>query len=98
MKRWIPAYAGMNGVRGIRTANKKRPGISPAVSRLRSRSPRRKSVPRRSDKVEAIGVHHLGPRRHEVFHKLLLRVRARIDFRKRPQLRVRTEDQVDTRD
>ncbi len=46
--------------------------------------------------VEAIEVHHLGPRRHEVFHKLLLRVRARIDFREGAQLRVRTEDQVDT--
>jgi hypothetical protein len=29
-------------------------------------------------KVEAIEVHHLGPRRHEVFHKLLLGVCARI--------------------
>ena len=29
-------------------------------------------------------------------HKLLLRVRARIDFREGAQLRVRTEDQVDT--
>src|ERR1700704_4045268 len=50
-----------------------------------------------SGEVEAVGVHHLGPRRHEVFHKLLLRVRARIDFREGAQLRVRTEDQVDTR-
>src|SRR5271166_439032 len=50
----------------------------------------------RSGEVEAIKVHHLGPRRHEVFHKLLLRVRARIDFREGAQLRVRAEDQVDT--
>src|SRR5271154_1176630 len=49
----------------------------------------------RSGEVEAIEIHHLGPRSHEVFHELLLRVRASIDFRKRPQLRVRTEDQVD---
>ena len=34
-----------------------------------------------SGDVEAIVVHHLGPCRHEVFRKLLLRVRARIDFR-----------------
>jgi hypothetical protein len=39
-----------------------------------------KTLPPRSGKVEAISVHHLGPRRHEVFHELLLRVRARIDF------------------
>src|SRR5215471_15589500 len=48
-----------------------------------------------SDEVEAVRVHHLGPRRYEVFHKLLLRVRAPIDFRQSTQLRVRTEDQVD---
>src|ERR1700719_3813457 len=47
-----------------------------------------------SGKVVAIKVHYLGPRRHEVFHKLLLGVRARIDFRDSTQLRVRTEDQV----
>src|SRR6266545_4231452 len=46
--------------------------------------------------VEAIEVHHLGPRGHEVCHKLLLSVRACIDFREGTQLRVRTEDQVDT--
>ena len=50
---------------------------------------------RRSGDVEAIGVHHLGPRRHEVLDELLLRVRARIDLRERAQLRVRAEDQVD---
>src|SRR5882672_11191869 len=49
----------------------------------------------RSGVVEAIGIHHLGPRRHEVFHKLLLRVRARVDLREGAQLRVRAEDQVD---
>jgi hypothetical protein len=31
--------------------------------------------------VEAIQVHHLVPRRHEVLDELLLRVRAAIDFR-----------------
>ena len=40
----------------------------------------RKDLSPRSGEVEAISVHHLGPRRHEVFHELLLRVRARIDF------------------
>src|SRR5260370_30209052 len=55
-----------------------------------------KTFPQRSGEVEAIEVHHLGPCCHEVFHELLLRVRARIDFREGAQLRVRTEDQVDT--
>src|SRR6516165_11383306 len=32
-----------------------------------------------SGEVEAVQVHHLGPRRHEVVHELLLRVRAGID-------------------
>src|SRR6202048_2319183 len=50
-----------------------------------------------SDEVVTTEVHHLVPRRHEVFHKLLLRVRAGIDFRESAQLRVRTEDQIDTR-
>ena len=51
--------------------------------------------PQRSE-VEAIKVRHLGPHSHEVFHKLLLRVRARINFRECSELRVRTEDQIDT--
>lgn len=40
------------------------------------------------DEIEAIVVHHLAPRRHEVFRELLLHVCAAIDFGKRPQLRV----------
>jgi len=36
----------------------------------------------RSGKVEAIEVHHLGPRGHEVSHECLRRVGASIDFRK----------------
>src|SRR5215510_9905551 len=56
-----------------------------------------KSLPPRSGEVEAVEVHHLGPRRHEVLHKLLLRVRARVDFAEGAQLGVRTEDQVDAR-
>src|ERR1700686_4017138 len=47
-----------------------------------------------SGEVEAIKVHYLGPRRHEVFHKLLLGVRARIDFSESTQRRLRTQDQV----
>ena len=39
---------------------------------------------RRDSEVEAVKVHHLGPRLREVLRKLLLRVRARIDFRERP--------------
>jgi len=50
-----------------------------------------------SGKVEAIKVHHLGPRRHEVLHKLLLGVGRSIDLCKRPQLGVRAEDEVHSR-
>src|ERR1700730_15410650 len=50
-----------------------------------------------SDEVVTTEVHHRVPRRHEVFHELLLRVRAGMDFRESAQLRVRPEDQVDTR-
>ena len=51
----------------------------------------------RSGEVEAIQVHDLGPGRHEVLDKLLLRVRASIDLGQGPELGVRTEDEVDTR-
>src|SRR5262249_60514995 len=53
--------------------------------------------PPRSGEVEAVQVHHLGPRRHEVLHELLLRVRASVDFAEGAQLRVRTEYQIDAR-
>ncbi len=48
-----------------------------------------------SNEVEAVQIHHLVPRRHEVAHKLLLRVVAGIDFRDGSELRVRAEDEVD---
>ena len=57
--------------------------------------PRRKAFPGGSGQVEAIEVHHLVPRGHEVVHELLLRVVAGIDFRQRAKLRVRAEDEVD---
>ena len=50
--------------------------------RLNKRGVRKRSIkpsktfPQRSGEIEAIEVHHLGPRRHEVFHKLFLRVGA----------------------
>ena len=50
-----------------------------------------------SSQVETIQVHHLVPHRHKVVHELLLGVRTGIDFRQRPQLGVRAEDQVDPR-
>src|SRR5215469_9229276 len=43
-----------------------------------------------SDEVEAVVIHHFGPRSHEVLHELLFCVPACIDFRERAQLRVRT--------
>src|SRR6202042_2161675 len=47
------------------------------------------------DEVEAIEVHHLDPRLHEVLHELLLPVGRSIDLRKRAQNRVRAEDEID---
>src|SRR5688500_18132804 len=49
-----------------------------------------------SGEVEPVEVHDLVPRGHEVTHELLLRVVARVDLRKRSQLGVRTEDEVDS--
>src|ERR1700749_4734486 len=56
---------------------------------------RRSAFSQISGEIEAVGVHHLGPRRHEVLHELLFRIRHAIDFRERTKLRVRAEDQVD---
>ena len=46
------------------------------------------SLRRKSGELEAVQVHYLVPGCHEVFHELLLRVSAGVDFRKRPQLGV----------
>src|SRR5438874_13378107 len=51
----------------------------------------------RSRRVEAIEVHHLGPGRDEVLDELRLRIRASVDLRQSPELRVRAEDEIDTR-
>src|ERR1700730_9609108 len=51
----------------------------------------------RSRKVEAIEVHHLGPRRDEVLDELRLRIRASVDLRQSPELGVRAEHEVDAR-
>jgi hypothetical protein len=51
----------------------------------------------RSGEVEAIKVHHLGPGRHKVLDKFLLRVRASVNLGQSPELGVRTEDEIDTR-
>src|SRR5580698_10329198 len=47
-----------------------------------------------SSNVEAVEGHHLGPRLHEVVHKLLLSVGRSIDLRHGAQLGVRAEHQV----
>src|SRR5437868_13164982 len=49
----------------------------------------------RSGKVEAIVVHDLVPRSHEVTHELLLRVVLCVDLRERSELGVVAEDEVD---
>ena len=48
----------------------------------------------RSRKVEAIKIHHLVPRDHEVAYERLLRVATSVDFRDGSQLGVRAEDEV----
>src|SRR3984957_18631683 len=51
----------------------------------------------RSGEVVAVRVHHLGPRLDEVCRKLLLGVRASIDFREGAELGVPTEDKAPPR-
>src|SRR4051794_25759158 len=46
---------------------------------------------RRSGEVEAVEVHDLVPRRHEVPHELLLRVVGGVDLGEGTELRVRAE-------
>jgi hypothetical protein len=45
-------------------------------------------------RVEAIEVHELVPRRHEVTHELALRVITGVDLRDASELGVRAEDEV----
>ena len=45
-----------------------------------------KTRPLRSGEVEAIGIHHLGPRGDEILHEFLLRVVRAIDFRECAEL------------
>src|SRR5579863_3387760 len=47
--------------------------------------------------VEAVEVHHLGPRPGEVLDELLLPVKRAINLGERPQLSVRAEDEIDAR-
>src|SRR5439155_3065584 len=65
------------------------------VEAVRHKNPKAYSL--RSRKVEAIEVHHLGPRADEVLNELRLRVRASVDLREGPELGVRTEDEIDAR-
>jgi hypothetical protein len=69
-------------------------GSSPAMTiRWGTRSSAQERNARRpqSGEVEAIRVHHLGPRRREVVDELLLRVVLGIGLGKGPKLRVRAE-------
>src|SRR6059036_3606750 len=63
------------------------------VEAVRHKNPKAYSL--RSRKVEAIEVHHLGPRRDEVLDELRLRIRASVDLRQGPELGVRPEDEID---
>jgi hypothetical protein len=56
-------------------------------SQLRSTSPSHIPYERMSlDEIETVQVPDLGPCRDKVFHKLLLRVRERVNLRERPKL------------
>jgi len=59
------------------------------------RTKRAKTLPLRSSQIEAIEVHHLGPRRHEIPGEFLLGVRAPIDLCEGAELGLRTKDEVD---
>jgi hypothetical protein len=50
----------------------------------------------RSGEVKAVKVHYLVPCRYKVVQELLLRVLTSVDFRQSPELRVRTENEIDT--
>src|ERR1700689_1386045 len=47
--------------------------------------------------IEPVGVHHFAPRHHKVLCELLLRILAAVDLRKCAQLRMRAEDEIDSR-
>ena len=55
---------------------------------------RRASGESRSGEIEAVEVHHLGPRSDKVLHELLLGIAAAVDFGKSPELGVRSKDEV----
>ena len=56
---------------------------------------RRMTYLSRSGEVEAIEIHHLVPRSHEVTHELLFRVVTCIHLRAGSELGVPTEDEID---
>jgi hypothetical protein len=50
-----------------------------------------------SHQIKPIRVHNLGPRRHEGVHEHLLRIIGGIHLAERPQLRIRSENQIHSR-
>src|SRR5688572_27540698 len=75
-------------------SRKRKPGTnqgSPAFARLSG-----EGCPPGSDSIESIEIHDLVPRGNEVAHEFLPCVVARVDLRERPELGVRSEDEVDT--
>src|ERR1017187_9964417 len=85
------------GIGLTQTATERRAAQQWAKRKQRKGGPSldRSSFPLKSCEVEAIEVHHLAPGGHEVTHERLLRIAACIHLRQRPQLRVRTEDEID---
>src|SRR5580700_7333597 len=49
------------------------------------------------DEVKAVDVHHLVPGPNEVLDKLPVRIRTSVDLRQRPELGIRTEDEIGSR-
>src|SRR5581483_7870870 len=73
-------------------SHKNAPGVTPGAGNCSAGLESRR--PRSGGEIEAVEVHHLGPRRREVLHELLLRVGTGIDLGEGAQLRVRAEDQI----
>src|SRR5215469_17056060 len=92
----LASSAAISGIARRRPAPLPSPNGEAHAARERARKRALSSILRktsrpRSGKIEAIGVHHLRPRRHEVVDKLRFRIVGAVDLGKGAQLGVRTE-------
>jgi hypothetical protein len=73
-------------------------GSTPPASTMPAlRSTRSKRLPQRSLKIEAIQIHHLIPRRNEIFHEFFRAVRTGVDFCHSTQAGISNNDQINAR-